>query len=428
MTFVVRDPISFAGRALGAFEKAVLAVDTSGALRYASPTAASLLGREIDDFLGSSVEDVLELPASVAGTADIKKIHPVLACLRDGRARSYQEGVVEPGGNGGRSVSYETASVMLDGRVAGALVVINDPCVPQRATADSVNAQKLEGLGRIAAGVAHEINTPTQYVTDNVHFLQDAFGVLGDLVRTGQRIVECSRRGAAVDAAIDELAAKAEQTGLGDLEREIPEALTQTLDGLGRIARIAGALREFLHPVSDEKTAADLNRAIENAVAVCRNEWRYVAEVDLDLDKALPGVTCWIHEFSQVVLNLVTNAAHAIADKMAGKPGELGKIKITTRKRGECAEIKVSDTGTGIPAELLHVVFAPFFTTKKAGRGTGQGLALARSVVVEKHNGSIDVESEVGQGTTFTILLPLRENPAETTPEHVKRRTGGLVR
>jgi signal transduction histidine kinase len=421
MTFVVDDPISFAGNVLETVKDAVLAVDENGLVRYVSPAAVRILDCQADDVLGSPIERVLRQPENASE-------HPVRGCLCDGVARIGQDGAAESSTDNGRPPDYDTVPLRIDGRLAGALVAFNGVTEQQRPTAESVNAQKLEELGRIAGGVAHEINTPTQYVNDNVHFLRDAFEALGDLVRAGERVVECSLQGDSVESAINDLASKTEQSDLRELEQEVPAALEQTLEGLSRINKIAGALRVFLHPATDEKTAADLNRAIENAVAVCRNEWRYVARVELDFDEGMPSVTCWIHEFSQVILNLVINAAHSIADKIAGRPGEMGQITITTRTRGEYAEIKVRDDGVGIPSDLLHAIFAPFFTTKEKGRGTGQGLALAWSVIVDKHGGSIKADSEMGEGAVFTILLPFREVREKEKVELGEPLQGGLVR
>ena len=296
MAFVLNDPISFAGAVLRTFNDTVLAVDETGALRYASPAAARLLGQEIENLPGVQVEGVLGSPAMGLDPARDPYKHPIHVCIREGVARRGQHGAIAAEEGKAMSVRYDAAPLILDGQVAGALVLLNGSCLQERLTAESVNAQKLEGLGRIAAGVAHEINTPTQYVNDNVHFLQDAFGTLADLIRASEQVVECSKRGDPLDAAIADLAKIAGHSGIGDLEREIPDALEQTLDGFSRITRIAGALREFLHPARDEKTAADLNQAIENAVAVCRNEWRYVAEVDLVFDSGLTSVVCWINQ------------------------------------------------------------------------------------------------------------------------------------
>jgi len=421
MTFVVDDPISFAGKVLEAVKDAVLAVDDNGVVRYVSPAAVRLLQCQAEEVLGSPIERVLQPPENTTE-------HPVRGCLCDGVARNGQDCASESSKSNGRSSEYDIVPLRIDERVAGALVAFNGATEQQRPTAECVNAQKLEELGRIAGGVAHEINTPTQYVNDNVHFLRDAFEALGDLVRAGERVVECSKQGDSVETAINDLASQTEQSGLRELELEVPAALEQTLEGLSRINKIAGALRVFLHPATDEETAADLNRAIENAVAVCRNEWRYVARVELDFDEGMPSVVCWIHEFSQVIMNLVINAAHSIADKIAGRPGEMGLITITTRTHGDYAEIKVRDDGAGIPSDLLHAIFAPFFTTKEKGRGTGQGLALAWSVIVDKHGGSIKADSELGEGAVFTIRMPFRGIREKERAELGEPLQGGLVR
>ena len=409
MSAVIDDPISFAGRVLSAFQVAVLGVDRRTLIRYASPAATRVVGREIDDLLGVRVDEVLGTSRPESGMPDHVAGHPVHECIRDGAVRTGMRSVLWPERQDGRVVRYSAARVTKGTEVIGALIAIEDPTAPGQLTPAVMNARKLESLGRIAAGVAHEINTPTQYVNDNVHFLYEAFGILQELVDAGERVVEATSQGGSAADAIAVYAAKAERADVSDLAREIPLALEQTLDGLGRIARIAGALKEFLHPAGEEKTAADLNRAIENAVAVCRNEWRYVAEVELDLEKGLPGVPCWIDELRQVILNLVTNAAHSIAEKGESASGQLGQISISTRSVDGWVEMVVSDSGMGIPAHLLEVVFDPFFTTKEAGRGTGQGLALARSVVVDKHGGSIEVKSQPGQGSRFTVRLPLNK-------------------
>jgi len=166
-------------------------------------------------------------------------------------------------------------------------------------------------------------------------------------------------------------------------------------------------MKEFSHPGSDEKTPTDLNKAIENTVTVARNEWKYVADLATDFDETLPPVLCLPGEINQVILNMIVNASHAIADVVGDGANGKGNITIRTRKMKEWAEIAIEDTGAGIPEEIRQRIFDPFFTTKEVGKGTGQGLSIAHNVVVEKHGGSIDVASEPGKGTTFTIRLPL---------------------
>ena len=273
--------------------------------------------------------------------------------------------------------------------------------------------QKLESVGQLAAGIAHEINTPAQYVADNTSFLRDSFAqVLSALEEYRALVVhDASPDGApalaAVDAALD----------LDFLRTEIPRALAESADGLGRISTIVKAMKSFSHPSSAEITPSDINAAIRSTTTVARSEWKYVADLELELAPDLPLVPCSVGEFNQVVLNMLVNAAHAVAAKEGvGTPSEVprakGVIRISTRVRGDQAELRISDTGTGIPPEVLPRIFDPFFTTKEVGKGTGQGLAIAHSVIVEKHGGTIDVETEPGRGTTFVVRLPLVHAPA----------------
>jgi signal transduction histidine kinase len=209
------------------------------------------------------------------------------------------------------------------------------------------------------------------------------------------------------DASPATAAALADAEKKGDLEfitDEIPRAVVQGLDGARRVASIVRAMKEFSHPDSAAKTETDLNKGISSTIMVARNEWKYVAEVITDFDDALPPVICYPGEVNQVILNLLVNAAHAIKDQM--KDHGKGKITVSTKKRDDCVEISISDTGTGIPEEIEARVYEPFFTTKDVGKGTGQGLAFAHSVVVKKHLGKIWFETEAGCGTTFFIQLP----------------------
>ncbi len=189
------------------------------------------------------------------------------------------------------------------------------------------------------------------------------------------------------------------------LLEEIPKALVQTLDGVTRVASIVRAMKEFAHPEGNEIAAADINRALLSTLTVARNELKYVAEVETEFGD-LPHVVCNIGDINQVFLNLLVNAAHAIADNTKGN-GERGKIRVRTVPEGATVLITVSDTGCGIPEANRTKIFDPFFTTKEVGRGTGQGLAIARSVIVERHKGTLNFESEFGKGTTFYVRLPV---------------------
>ncbi len=205
-----------------------------------------------------------------------------------------------------------------------------------------------------------------------------------------------------------------EEADLDFLMEEIPPALEQALTGIERVSKIVRAMKEFSHPGSEEKNAVDINRAIENTITVARNEWKYVAEMKLDLAPDLPLVPCLVGEFNQVILNIIVNAAQAIAGVVGDNSGRKGLITVTTRNADGWAEIRVSDTGPGIPPEAQARIFDPFFTPKDVGKGTGQGLALAHSVIVDKHGGALTFETEEGKGTTFIIRIPLSKEPLNT--------------
>jgi PAS domain S-box-containing protein len=294
------------------------------------------------------------------------------------------------------------------------LVGMKQDITEQRAMESELRqAQKLEGIGQLAAGIAHEINTPTQFVTDNLTFLQDASKAVSEMIglyrkATGGKFAEAS-------PAVAESLRKAERdVDLDFYCEEVPRAIAQSLDGARRVANIVRAMKEFSHPDLVEKIDTDLNKAVESTITVARSEWKYVAEMETHFDASLPPVFCNRGEVNQVILNLVVNAAHSIRDKV--KDSEKGRITISTERRGAFAEIAISDTGTGIPEAIQTRIYEPFFTTKEVGKGTGQGLALAHAVVVKKHQGKIWFETRMGTGTTFFVQLPIKHAAAQREP------------
>jgi two-component system NtrC family sensor kinase len=260
-------------------------------------------------------------------------------------------------------------------------------------------------VGQLAAGIAHEINTPIQFVGDTVRFLDDAFGDVTALLEQYGRLHDAARQNQVDDDLLEETAAAEDHADINYLAERVPQAFGRANDGIARIAGIVGAMRAFAHPPTSEKAPVDINEALRTTLIVAANEYRYTADVETDFAD-LPPVVCDAGDMNQVFLNLVVNAAHAIQD-VVGDTGERGTITIGTRTEGPEAVITVGDTGPGIPADIVNRVFDPFFTTKEIGRGTGQGLALVRSIVADKHEGHVTVHTSVGGGTTLEIRLPL---------------------
>jgi two-component system, NtrC family, sensor kinase len=301
-----------------------------------------------------------------------------------------------------RVVSNKTAELV--GQKAKLTKALDDLRMTQ---AKLLQAQKLEAMGQLAAGIAHEVSTPAQYVTDNVSFLQRAFEKLLGLVEAQGNFVEAVRAGDATPQALDAVDAARASAKLDYLARQVPRAVEQSLEGLGQISSVMKAMKEFSHPSGAEKQPFDIHDVIESTTIVAKNEWKHVADLQLDFDWSLPPVLLLRNEFSQVMFSLIVNAAHAIAASLPAGSADKGKIVISTKALGADVEVRISDNGTGIPEHVRSRVFEPFFTTKEVGKGTGQGLAIAYWVVVDKHGGTISFESREGRGTTFIVTLPL---------------------
>ena len=271
-------------------------------------------------------------------------------------------------------------------------------------------AQKLEAIGQLAAGIAHEINTPTQYVGDNTRFLQESWPLFNQLYAITRDMRQEAVSGPISPLTLQRLDALVKAEDFEFLLTEIPRAIEQSLEGIQRVTKIVRAMKDFSHPGSEERKLMDINKAIETTITVARNEWKYVSEMETHFDPDLPLVPCHAGEFNQVILNLLVNAAQAIAEAVGDGSHGKGKITVSTSHDQDWAEISISDTGTGIPEAVRSRVFEPFFTTKPVGKGTGQGLALAHTAIVRRHRGKIWFESEVGKGTTIYIRMPLEKS------------------
>jgi two-component system, NtrC family, sensor kinase len=290
--------------------------------------------------------------------------------------------------------------------------IIADITVQRRAEAEQRRledqlrqSQKLQAVGQLAAGIAHEINTPAQFVADNVQFLATSLAPAMELIETYRRAVAALPASPECDAMRAQMAAAAEAADIDYILENVPPALSEASDGVTRISTIIKAMKEFAHPDQATKAPADLNRALEATLTIARNEYKFIADVETEFGD-LPLVVCHIGDLNQVFLNLLVNAADAIAD-VVGDRGDRGTIRLRTSREGDKVHIEISDTGSGIPDEIRERVFEPFYTTKPVGKGSGQGLAMAHAIVVGKHGGELDYTSEVGKGTTFSIRLDI---------------------
>jgi two-component system NtrC family sensor kinase len=276
-------------------------------------------------------------------------------------------------------------------------------------------ANRLEAIGQLAAGIAHEINTPVQFIADNTRFLTDAFA----------DILPALRQLAALEP--EEAPEALRALDLEFIAEEVPSALEQSIEGLARVTRIVRAMKDFSHP-GEGRADTDVNRAIESTVQVARNEWKYVADVELDLDTAVGKVPCYEGELKQVVLNIVINAAQALGEQRdSGERENPGCIRLSTRREGERLRIEIADDGPGMTPEVKARVFDPFFTTKGVGIGTGQGLSLAHSVIVQKHGGTIDVETAPGEGARFVIEIPAPLTRPDQVPHQATPADAGAA-
>jgi PAS domain S-box-containing protein len=376
----------------------LIELDANGRIQEWNKAATMILGWQEAIVPGKTLDEcgVKWLTADISSRVAVSVQEPAARSLD--AVRLDRDGTI-------RSLGLK--AIQLNKKSATGILVIGADITQRIALEEQLrHAQKLESIGQLAAGIAHEINTPTQYIGDNVQFLKDAFQGLKPLLANYDRLLVAAKGGALTSEMMEEVSVAVAHADLGYVLEEIPKAIEQTLEGVSRVSTLVSAMKDFSHPGTKEKIGLDLNRAIESTLTVARNEWKYVADMETDYDPSLPIVSCLPGEFNQAILILIVNAAHAIADVIERGGPEKGKIKVQTLNCPEWDEVRIEDTGSGIPKDIRTRIFDPFFTTKEIGKGTGQGLAIARSVIVDKHGGTIHFETEEGKGTTFIIRLP----------------------
>jgi PAS domain S-box-containing protein len=383
---------------------AIVACDTEGRIQLCNPAFEELFQHHQQDVLGAPLDLLVSTNETRSEAQEITRRSLAGETVHVTTQRRRRDGTM-------LHVEAYGVPLIAHGNRLGGLALYQDITQRKLLEAQLIQAQKLESIGHLAAGIAHEINTPIQYVGDNTAFLRDSFQSLARVLELYTSLQARIRQSGACSELVAEAQKLADEADLEYLCREIPRAIEQSAEGVSRVATIVRAMKEFSHPSGEDMQEIDINHAIQSTLTVSRNEWKYGAEMETDFDAELPMVRCLAGEFNQVILNLVVNAAHAIGDMLKKDGGQKGRITVSTRRDGEWVEIRVKDTGTGIPKAIHSKVFTPFFTTKEVGKGTGQGLALAHSVVVNKHGGTISFETQEGTGTTFVIRIPIKGRP-----------------
>lgn len=372
----------------------------SGQIVDVNRALSDMLGFAPDELVGRQLADLVDPVESDAVRIRMRD----LAEQQTTSNRSHRRLMTKAGSSLVADVQLH-AVLGPDDRPSMILVAVDDVTEKIRLEVELRHSQKLESIGRLAAGIAHEINTPIQFVGDNVAFLATAFEQLLSLCDVYRSLCDKALR---APLSADEAALKAKTEEAADLDyirQNVPTSIASTVDGVGRVAKIVKSMKAFAHPDRGERTLSDINAALRDTLTVATNELKYVAQVETEWGD-IEAVPCFLSDLNQVFLNILVNASHAIGD-VVRETGQRGTIRVRTYMEEDYVVVAISDSGTGIPPAIRNRVFDPFFTTKGVGKGTGQGLALARSVVVEQHGGALTFDTEMGKGTTFYVRIPV---------------------
>lgn len=384
--------------------ESIMITDTDRTILYVNPAFESMSGYTHDEVIGKSPSILLD----PKGSQDL--LERVGRTVMEGAVWTGKDTINRKDGSLREIESTVSPVRDSDGTITYFVTVARDITQMLLLEAQLRQAQKLESVGSLAAGIAHEINTPIQFIGDNLNFLSDSFDQIEQIIRAARQIDCCPIAGHSTDSCIG-LRTQLQSANIELLTKDIPEAVAQSLEGVQHVADIVRAMKTFSHPDTRDKKQVDINAALQTTLVVACNEIKYVAKVETELASDLPFVQGFPGELNQVFLNLLINAAHAIADVVKDRDDKQGLIRVKTWLAADSVHISISDSGSGIDAKIINRIFDPFFTTKGVGKGTGQGLAIARSAIVDKHGGKIWCESEPGKGSTFYISIPVTATP-----------------
>jgi len=385
---------------------AVLTVDREGIIIHANAVALQTLGWTEEELLGRHMHETIH-HSQDDGSEYPYDFCPVFAATEDGSSHHVDGDVFWKKDGTSFSADYIVCPTRNEGNeLTGAMLTFRNITQQRQEENKRIHRMKLIAIGELSAGIAHEINTPVQFIGSNVDFLRDSFQDMLNLLEKYDSFVSSLAEDPKLAQQVEKLQAVKEDLDLEYLMDEAPKAFEQTIEGVERVTELVRGLKGFSHSGDQEnKVSANINEIINNALVVCRNAYKYAAELETRLSE-LPDIAVFPGDIGQVIVNLVVNAAQAIEEQKK-KDGRMGKLTITSRREDNDIVVEIADTGGGIPDTIKDRIFDPFFTTKAVGQGTGQGLAISHTIIGEKHGGDITFTSAVGQGTTFTIKLPL---------------------
>lgn len=385
---------------------AVVMVDREGRVIHANAAALTALGWTMEEFVGRHKHETIH-HSQDDGSEYPWDFCPCFAAIEDGSSHHVDGDVFWKKNGSSFSADFIVCPTRDEkNEITGAVLTFRNLTEQRLQEANRIHSMKLESIGELSAGIAHEINTPIQFIGSNVSFLQDSFGDLLNLVAAYGKLRDALADSPQFADILGEIKVLEEEADVEYLQDEAPKAFEQTRSGVDRVTKLVLGLKGFAHSGDGEiKRPTNINEIIENSLIVCHNAYKYVALMETEYGE-IPAINVYPGDIGQVIVNLVVNAAHAIADKKGDSP-ELGTIRICTSCKDNVVSISVSDTGGGIPEGVRQRIFDPFFTTKDVGRGSGQGLAISRTIIHDKHQGEITFESNPGEGTTFFIRLPL---------------------